>query len=161
MLPFSASPICFTFPPAPLLYTLSLHDALPIYTATLMSQNRRKQPFGIGTRQGIGIRMTYASGHNTNENLSGLGSGNFDFLDRQGFACFPGNCSARFHESSDWLVPADGSPAGPLWHDNTTDCAGPEESFFRLWSFYSDIIHILWPVSNVSGRMQIWIPGIR
>ena len=58
---------------------------------TLVAHDGGKQAFGIGTGNGEFIGMANAGGLDFNQNLALLGTGQINFNNFKGFACFKGN----------------------------------------------------------------------
>ncbi len=67
------------------------------HTRTLVPQNGRKYAFGIRSTQSIGIRMADAGGHQLHHDFPLFGALQIHFFNTEGFACFPGDGGAGFH----------------------------------------------------------------
>ena len=69
------------------------HDPGPF-----MSEDRRKQAFRIGTREGVGVGMADAGRHDLDEHLAGLRSVDRYRLYGQGLPRRPGDGCANVHQ---------------------------------------------------------------
>ncbi|MNF99325.1 hypothetical protein D3C84_822180 [compost metagenome] len=65
------------------------------HRATFMTEDRREDTFRVSARQGVGIGMTDTGGNYTQQNFTGLGHGDIDFNDLEGFLGLEGNGGAR------------------------------------------------------------------
>ena len=65
------------------------------HRATFVAEDRREDAFRIGTRQGVGVGVANAGGDHAQQHFTGLGHGDIDFNDLQGFLGLEGNGSAR------------------------------------------------------------------
>ena len=70
-----------------------LHHCTPF-----MAEDCRENPLRICSREGVCVRMADSGRDVANEDLALSRSFQFDLLDFQRFACFPGNCCSCFHK---------------------------------------------------------------
>ena len=66
-------------------------------TRALMTENRRKQAFGIGAGQRVGVGVADAGRLDFNQNLARFRAFDVDGLDVEWCAGLPGNCGTGFH----------------------------------------------------------------
>jgi hypothetical protein len=67
------------------------------HAGAFVSEYRRKDPFRISPGKRVVIRMADAGGLDLDQYFAGLGTVELDVLNRQWFACLPGNRCFRFH----------------------------------------------------------------
>jgi hypothetical protein len=60
-----------------------------------VTEDRRENAFRVGAREGVGIGMADTGSHHTQQHFTGLGHGDIDFNDLEGFLGLEGNSSAR------------------------------------------------------------------
>ena len=66
-------------------------------TRAFMPQNGREHALGVGARQGEGIRMADACGHDFDQHLAGARAVEIDFHDFKGLAGFHGYGGTGLH----------------------------------------------------------------
>ena len=89
--------------------------------STLMPQNGREHPFRISPRQGEGIGMTDAGGHDLDKHLAGARHVEIDLHDFKGLAGFNGNCGTGLHD----LPPSPADPGQLCYYPRSRWHVGP------------------------------------